>query len=284
MFKPSFSQAAGGNTWWSEPKWAAHFGICSNENHCWATVTQGALTNDLLTCNIRAYFGFMLLFWLFFLVSRLARSWMSVTNDTFPLKTPEKFRNTSYFEGPLHLRWLKSIVNLQEKCCVRHFCPCACGVINEVREKTSRRYMWLFLFLWFLTSEGVKYQLWNYVLAAYIFMVLISKAACGANYLKQVFTLVIKLWLLVFLLVHTRYSVGLELHSIMSVLNILLLWENPRLLNITTQAHIALRTTRWPLNTFGVLSQGSGLSQGLSATSNLNLFPPIFFRPECAQS
>lgn len=59
----------------------------------------------------------------------------------------------------------------------------------------------------------------------------------------------------------------------MSVLNILLVWENPRLLNITTQPHIVLRRTRWPLNRFRVLSQGSSLSQELSATSNLNLFP-----------
>lgn len=39
------------------------------------------------------------------------------------------------------------------------------------------------------------------------------------------------------------------------------------------------RATRWPENPFWVLSQGAGFSQELSATSNLNLFPP-FCKPK----
>lgn len=42
-----------------------------------------------------------------------------------------------------------------------------------------------------------------------------------------------------------------------------------------TEIHTLQRATRWPMNPFRVLSQGAGLSQELSTTSNLNLFPPF---------
>lgn len=41
------------------------------------------------------------------------------------------------------------------------------------------------------------------------------------------------------------------------------------------QIHTLQRATGWPMNPFRVLSQGAGLSQELSTTSNVNLFPPF---------
>lgn len=67
-----------------------------------------------------------------------------------------------------------------------------------------------------------------------------------------------------------------ELRSTLSALYISLFSDSSRLLNIYTHARHSHtpKNNRLTTESFHTLSQGSGLSQELSTTSNLNLFPP----------